>query len=357
MPRKISKKAKRLPKRMSKIAKICFGTAIFFVSALFVQASSNFINFTTSGGQKFILDNNAVVNGNFTIGNGAPTGAGAAGNVQITTGGASPINNRLTFGTDGTGWKFAIGKNQAGTVSDLLTVQDNGNVGIGTTSPEAYLDIKSPSAFQLYLSTARTGQPDARNWGIGTNQVAEGDLVFRQSTSNANTPSVDRMVINKLGNVGIGMTPGSTYKFDVAGPIRSAGVNEGFFADPRNGLGDTFGFYNPGGSARIWGNTNGDLMTITSAGNVGIGTTTPANKLDVAGGAEVDYLVVDAQVPGSGEGGEINLRQGSSSYNDVTIDNYQGTFRVIIGGAEKFRIAGDGTITGGSMIASGAYYQ
>ena len=79
------------------------------------------------------------VSGNLSVGSGAS--AGVVGLAQLTTGGSSPISNRLTFGTDGTGWKFAISKNQAGTVSDLMTIQDNGNVGIGSTSPANTLDV------------------------------------------------------------------------------------------------------------------------------------------------------------------------------------------------------------------------
>lgn len=65
------------------------------------------------------------------------------GNTKVMqlSSGTSPVSGRLTFGTDGTGWKFAIAKNQAGTVSDLFTVQDNGNVGVGTTTPQYKLDV------------------------------------------------------------------------------------------------------------------------------------------------------------------------------------------------------------------------
>ena len=70
------------------------------------------------------------------------TSAGSIGTVQITSGGASPINNRLVFGTDGSGWKFAISKNQTGVVSDLLTIQDNGYVGVGTTTPSQQLTVQ-----------------------------------------------------------------------------------------------------------------------------------------------------------------------------------------------------------------------
>ncbi len=66
---------------------------------------------------------------------------GNIGAVRITTGGSSPISSRLAFGTDGTGWKFAISKNVGGAVSDLMTFLDSGKVGIGTTSPAEKLDV------------------------------------------------------------------------------------------------------------------------------------------------------------------------------------------------------------------------
>jgi len=55
----------------------------------------------------------------------------SAGTIAITTGGSSPYPNKLTFGTDGTGWGFAIASNQGGSVTNRLTVLDNGNVVVG----------------------------------------------------------------------------------------------------------------------------------------------------------------------------------------------------------------------------------
>jgi hypothetical protein len=96
-------------------------------------------------------------NGNVGIGTSSPqfplhvfspggvlfgNGAGNIGTMQFsTTSDVSPVSGRLSFGTDGTGWQFRIAKNTAGTVADLVTVGDNGNMGIGTTTPTQKLHV------------------------------------------------------------------------------------------------------------------------------------------------------------------------------------------------------------------------
>ena len=81
--------------------------------------------------------------GTITIGTGVT--AQAIGNIQLTTGGASPISNRLTYGTDGTGWKFAIGKNQGGTVTDQVIISDNGTVQIPNLAGTGFRQVYASS--------------------------------------------------------------------------------------------------------------------------------------------------------------------------------------------------------------------
>src|SRR5262249_25424851 len=61
----------------------------------------------------------------------------------------SPNAGYIRFG-DQTGWKLHFGRSRersggppnSGTTGALMTLQDNGNVGIGTTSPQAKLDVR-----------------------------------------------------------------------------------------------------------------------------------------------------------------------------------------------------------------------
>jgi hypothetical protein len=76
--------------------------------------------------------------------NGLTLGANAGniGTLQLTTTSqGSPVSGRLLFGTDISGWQFRIARNAGGSITDLFTIEDNGYVGIGTTSPAEKLDV------------------------------------------------------------------------------------------------------------------------------------------------------------------------------------------------------------------------
>jgi len=101
---------------------------------------------------------------------------GSNGTSTITTAlPASPVSSRFAFGTDNTGWQYRIAKNNAGTITDLVTVQDNGNVGIGTTTPAAALDVngvmygKIPCFYATRTST--TAQTTAGTIIFNTEEV------------------------------------------------------------------------------------------------------------------------------------------------------------------------------------------
>jgi hypothetical protein len=154
------------------------------------------------------------------------------GTIQLLTGGTSPINNRITYSTDGTGWKFAIGKNQSGTVTDQFVIQDNGNVGIGTTTPGSILEIKAADpnlTINQTTTTSNSGikfQSGGNPIGNITTQGNNGNMNINMGPSAAwggfitfQTDTSERMRITSAGNLGIGISS-PLYKTDISGNLR-----------------------------------------------------------------------------------------------------------------------------------------
>jgi hypothetical protein len=237
------------------------------------------------------------------------------------------------------------GNLQVGTVGDLFVDTVTSNVGVGTNSPAYKLDVHGTSnvgALTATSITASTVSAVTVNSNVVSDNVVatsgfygaiEGSNVITASTgtfsSNLEVGTANLFVDTVTSNVGIGTTS-PTQKLQVKGNILSAPVSEsstqtfGIY----NGDNGTFDFYdtiltkslvrtgdttftmksdgfNKGFSAiqNQWRNIvfytykdsgSGDVavtdlsqyerMRITSAGNVGIGTTSPAYKLDVVGG-------------------------------------------------------------------------
>ncbi len=139
---------------------------------------------------------------------------------------------------------------------EKMTIDTNGNVGIGTTTPGSKLSV----------------QGDAY---IGGNVTATGTFAIGTST----------LFTNTAGQVGIGTTNPS-YRLDV----RTTGAATGLAIwDGSNGsIFGRFGITRVGATANTFSFINYpsyafDATTTISSGNFGIGTTTPGSKLAVQG--------------------------------------------------------------------------
>ncbi len=167
------------------------------------------------------------------------TSAGVQGSTQIVSAPGSPVSSRLTYGTDGTGWQFRIAKNQSGTVTDQLTIQDNGNVGIGDTAPDQRLSVLDTlsitnSGGTQYFLMGNQDSAGANN--PSSIRAANGALYFGNGTSWTGTGGThtDAMAIIDSGNVGIGdVTPsalltvgnGDLFRVDSSGNVAFAAAN------------------------------------------------------------------------------------------------------------------------------------
>jgi Chaperone of endosialidase len=268
------------------------------------------------------------------------------------------------------GYRLNIYQSQAAGVLTFGTAGDNermritntGNVGIGTTAPSRLLEVvggtNSVETFPIQLRSNFTGnntatgirfsnttdpsavQGVAEIVALRRNAVTSGDtdLIFRTSVGGS-VP--ERMRIMYNGNVGIGTTSPSQ-KLDVSGSIRAFSNSNAIVLNPfgnnSNKINSTnwlaiqddttnavgIGYNsdsNPGGySAKLY--VNGGIYNSTNlfnigtgyfGGNVGIGTTSPGNK-----------LVVDYTTNGANGIVSRNLSTDGSAYAFVGAFNNSG---------------------------------
>jgi hypothetical protein len=148
--------------------------------------------------------------------------------------------------------------------AERLRVDSSGNVGVGTSSPAYALDVQDTgdATIRLKANSSGAGADDDATLILDCTELGEAALEFFQD-------GVKKAAIEwfSAGNPDLNFTT-------------EAGTNGVFDFQPNGSL----------------------AMRITSAGNVGIGTSSPAAKLDVSGGIIADNFSVEnaSNVSGSG---------------------------------------------------------
>ena len=231
----------------------------------------------------------AISDDNATISSGAIyRSAGQWRPAGTTASVISIASGKITFNTNS-----GLTANTDFIPSARLTIASDGNVGIGTTSPGAKLEVFG-TGNTLRLDSAANGSKEIlfRNVGTGTATIkTDGDLKLYVEDAGKNilfdTTGGEKMRITAAGNVGIGTTSpvaglhvqsASTKLFLSNTDFASGSTGSGMILQTGASSGNTY--------SMIYGFQSGNTSyanLVIPGGNVGIGTTSPIAKLDVAG--------------------------------------------------------------------------
>jgi len=198
--------------------------------------------------------------------------------------------------------------------SEAMRIDNTGDVGIGTSNPTHLLTVGEDGGSNPgEISLGRGGVESASIYWtrVGTNDAeitytADEDLVIKNAFSggaveytnnNGNhifntgaSGSTEAMRIDSSGNVGIGTsTPAHQFEVEnstggaiIAATSSTSGTSQIRMGDTANtGAGRIE--YDNSANAMSLHTAGNERVTITSAGDVGIGTSTPGSKLSVVG--------------------------------------------------------------------------
>jgi hypothetical protein len=187
-------------------------------------------------------------------------------------------------------WRTAPSGTAGNAISftQAMTLDASGRLGIGTTAPDVKLDVVGTHRIQL-----RTDDTIAEIRCITPNGAAFEELGLNGLDLRFYTSSTERMRITSGGNVGIGTTAPS-YKLQVNGSdagLYVIGASVAPFTQTiasfvYGGNGNSINIENHGGKASIQARVSSAVMELhlnPAGGNVGIGTTSPSQKLEVNG--------------------------------------------------------------------------
>ena len=350
--------------------------------------------------------NNTVINsraGGGGIGyTPAAGGVGGNGLYQVTLAGeTTPINFRTyfangsaTFGVqDGTTGNYYIGGGGSGGFSFLGGLgggsgNNNGNQAVSNTGSggSGYLNGSSGIIIIRYrIVTPTLGTPSIELVrGIAGDANTDyklgnynGDFKLMSSISNTDT---ERIVINSIGNVGISTNvPDNILQVGNSSRLR---ISNGSSDYTRIGTNDVLGTTNT--RINIFGNTsvscpgqidyfatstgnhvfyttdsNKERMRLTSSGNVGIGTTNPANELHLFDNLTNNnsLIIQNNSITVTGSSAPVinptNVSGGTFSIGQITVTVSIDRFMIFTAGTSSFTVPAGGMNCDILMIGSG----
>jgi len=331
----------------------------------------------TTGNATFAGDVNIIQTTDVGVLNVANLDSGAAVGLSLTyptTNVAAGDGLAIAIGIAGRGRSYIANSNattnldasnlvfyteDGGVIGERMTIDSSGNVGIGI-SPSKKLTVFGTGAGNATVQIEGEGGADpyinflannAQHWSLG---IDDSDSDKFKLSEHSALGTNDYFVVDTSGNVGIG-TASPTQKLHIAGAT-DANIIRLENTDTALSSGDTIGaiqFFNndttddsPNVAASIYatagasggsgslrfktiepgveGDPATEAMIITNSGNVGIGTTTPAQKLHIIS-TDGANIILNSNTGAENSGIWMTEAAAASPYTNGAYMYYDGT--------------------------------
>ena len=271
-----------------------------------------------------------------------------SGELRLSVGFNDNSNNKITFFTQGS--------------LEKMRITNDGNVGIGTSSPTRQLQVKkTDGTASIAITSSNTGLAQLELGGSSDNDIA--GISYNGNTQKLflKTNNTGQLYIDNSGNVGINE---SSPSFIIDANVTSSRVrfkattgNANLELSSIDGRDYLISSISDGSFRIVDEDASSERMRITSDGNVGIGTSSPAQKLEIDG---FILLQNNDEIRFKDSGGTERTAIELDASNDLNIGTSAGGNLKFINGSsytERMRINSDGNVLIGTTSDSGGKVQ